>query len=98
MPTDLDVYFSMFKQWMKEHSRKSLAFDLHWLRAPFWKNISGSQAKKHISKNIESLVNEIYKFQAGLTPPITSELFVTRENKYKFRNFQALESSYKQTV
>ena len=38
------------------------------------------------------------KFQAGLTPPIMSDLFVTRENKYKFRNFQALESSYKQTV
>ena len=84
MPTDLDVYFSIFKQWMKEHSRKSLAFDLHWLRAPFWNNINGSQAKKHISKNVESLVYEIYKF--------------TRENKYKFRNFQALESSYKQTV
>ena len=31
-------------------------------------------------KNIEPLAIEIYKFQAGLTPPIMSDLFVTREN------------------
>ena len=27
-----------------------------------------------------------------------SDLFVTRENKYNLRNFQALESSHKRTV
>ena len=28
LPTDLDVYFSIFKQCIKQHSRKSLTFDL----------------------------------------------------------------------
>ena len=41
---------------------------------------------------------EIYKFQAGLTPPIMSDLFVTRENIYNLRNFQELEYSLKRTV
>ena len=46
----------------------------------------------------ESLAVEIYKFQAGLTPIIMSDLFTTRENKYSLRNFQALKSSHKRTV
>ena len=46
----------------------------------------------------ESLAVEIYKFQAGLTPLIMSDLFTTRENKYSLRNFQALKSSHKRTV
>ena len=49
-------------------------------------------------KNIESLAIEIYKFQAGLTPPIMSDLFVTRENNYNLRNSQELESSLKRIV
>ena len=49
-------------------------------------------------KNIESLAIETYKFQAGLTPPIMSDLFVTRENNYNLRHFQELESSHKRTV
>ena len=49
--------------------------------------------KKSIhQRNIESLATGIYKFQADLTPLITSDLFVTRENNYNFRNFQELES------
>ena len=52
----------------------------------------------HLSKNVESLAIEIYKFQAGLTPPIMSDLFVTRENNYNLRNFQELESSLRRTV
>ena len=52
----------------------------------------------HLSKNVESLAIEIYKFQAGLTPPIMSDLFVTRENIYNLRNFQELEYSLKRTV
>ena len=36
--------------------------------------------------------------QAGLKPPIMSDLFVTKENKYNLRNFQELESSVKRTV
>ena len=35
LPTYLDVYLSIFKQYIEQHSRKSLAFDLQWLRAPF---------------------------------------------------------------
>ena len=35
--------------------------------------------QKATSKNIESLAIEIYKFQAGLTPPIMSDLLATRE-------------------
>ena len=49
-------------------------------------------------KNIESLAIEINKFQAGLTPPIMSNLFVTRENNYNLRNFQELESLLRRTV
>ena len=49
--------------------------------------------KKSIhQRNIESLATGIYKFQADLTQPITSDLFVTRENNYNLRNFQELES------
>ena len=35
--------------------------------------------QKATSKNIESLAIEIYKFQAGLTSPIMSDLLATRE-------------------
>ena len=43
--------------------------------------------------NIELLVIEIFKFQAGLAPPIMSDLFVARGNNYNLRKFQASESS-----
>ena len=52
----------------------------------------------HLSKNVESLAIDIYKFQAGLTPPIMSDLFVTTENIYNLRNFQEFEYSLKRTV
>ena len=35
LPTDLDVFFSIFKQCIKQHSRKSLTSDLQGLRATF---------------------------------------------------------------
>ena len=38
-------------------------------------------------KNIRSLAIKIYKFQAGLTTPIMSDLFVTREKTYNLINF-----------
>ena len=38
------------------------------------------------------------KFQAALTPPIMSDLFVTTENNFNLRNFQALKSLHKRTV
>ena len=54
--------------------------------------LEGNKQKK---RNVFYLLAiEIYKFQAGLTPPIMSDLFVTKENKYNLRNFEALESSY----
>ena len=49
-------------------------------------------------KNIEPLAIEIYKFQAGLAPPIMCDLFATRKNNSNLRNFQELESSLKRTV
>ena len=33
--TDLGAYLSIFKQYIKQHSRKSVAFDLQWLKALF---------------------------------------------------------------
>ena len=47
---------------------------------PFDRMLDDNKQKKHTSKNIESLAIEIYKFRGGLTPPIMSGLFVTREN------------------
>ena len=65
---------------------------------PFDRILEDNKQKSIHQKNIESLAIEIYKFQAGLAPPIMSDLFVTRENNYNLRNFQELESSLKRTV
>ena len=68
------------------------------LQAPFDRLLEDNKQKIMHQKNIESLAIEIYKFQAGLTAPIMSDLFVTKENNYNLRNFQGLESSLKRTV
>ena len=65
---------------------------------PFDRILEDNKQKSIHQKNIESLAIEIYKFQAGLAPPIMSDLFVTRENNYNLRNFQELESSLRRTV
>ena len=65
---------------------------------PFDRILEDNKQKSIHQKNIESLAIEIYKFQAGLTPPIMSDLFFSRENDYNLRNFQELESSLKRTV
>ena len=67
---------------------------------PFDRILEDSKQKSIHQKILESLAIEIYKFQAGLTPLITSDLFVTRKIKYNLsiRNFQEFESSLKQTV
>ena len=64
---------------------------------PFERILEDNKQKSIHQKNIETLDIEIYKFQAGLTPPppIMSDLFVTRQNNYNLRNFQELESSLK---
>ena len=62
---------------------------------PFGRILEDKKQKSIHQKNIESLAIEIYKFQAGLIPPIMSDPFVTRENNYNFRNFQELESSFR---
>ena len=49
--------------------------------------LQNSKQKSIHQNNIGSLAIEIYKFQADLTPPIVSDLFVTRENNYSLRNF-----------
>ena len=46
---------------------------------PFDKILENNKQKSIHQKNIESLAIEIYKFQAGLTPSIMSDLFVTRK-------------------
>ena len=63
---------------------------------PFDRILEDNKQKSIHLKNIELSAIEIYKFQAGLTPPIMSDLLVTRENNYNLRNFQELESSLKQ--
>ena len=65
---------------------------------PFDRILEDNKQKSIHQKNIESLAIEIYKFQAGLTPPIMSDLFVTRENNYNLRNLRELESPLKRTV
>ena len=62
---------------------------------PFVIILEDNKQESTHQKNIESLVIEANKFQTGSTSPIMRELFVTRENKYNLRNFQALESSLK---
>ena len=55
--------------------------------------------KKIIHQNsLESLAKEIYKFLYGLSPPIMSDAFMTRNNKYNLRNFQCLYSRNKRTA
>ena len=65
---------------------------------PFDGILENNKQKSIHQKNIESLAIELYKFQAGLTLPIMSDLFFTRENSYNLRNFQEAESSLKRTV
>ena len=48
---------------------------------PFDRILEANKQKNIHQKNIELLTIEIYKFQAVLTPPIMSDLFVTREKK-----------------
>ena len=65
---------------------------------PFDRILEDNKQRSIHQKNIESLAIQIYKFQAGLTPLIISDLFVTRENNYNLRNCQELESSLKRTA
>ena len=67
-------------------------------KLPFDRILEDNKQKRIHQKNIESLAIEIYKFQAGLTPPIMMDLFVTRESNYNLRNFEEFESLLKQTV
>ena len=81
------IYFILY------NSRKSPTFDLQWLRAPVDWILEDDKEKSIHQKNTKLLAIKIYKFQAGLTPPIMRDLFVTKENKYNIRNFQVLEFS-----
>ena len=56
-------------------------------KLPFGRIFEHNKQKSMHQKIIESLAIEIYRFQEDLTPPIMSDLFVTRENKYNLRNF-----------
>ena len=98
MPTDPDVYFSIFKQYIKEHPQKNVTFDLQYYELPFDRIFEDNKQKNIHQKNIEPLAIESYKIQAGLTPPIMSDLYVTKDNNYNLRNFQELKSSHKRKV
>ena len=76
--------------------QESLIYNVYEL--PFGIILEDNKQKSIHQKNIESLATEIYKFQAGLTPTIMSDLFLARENNYNLRNFQELESSLRRTV
>ena len=65
---------------------------------PFDRILEDNKQNSIHQKNIESLAIAIYKFLAGLTSPIMSDLFVTKENNCNLRNYQVLKSSHKQTV
>ena len=49
-------------------------------------------------KNIEFLAIEIYKFQNGLSLPITSDILISRQNIFNLQKFQELSTSTKNIV
>ena len=61
---------------------------------PFERILEDNKQKRIHRKKIESLAIEIYKFQAGLTPPIMSDLIVTRENNYNPTNSEIWDRNY----
>ena len=75
--------------------KRTLRFIYNDCELPFNRILEENKQKIIHQKNAESLALEIYKLQAVLASPIMSDPFVTRENKYNLRNFQALESSQK---
>ena len=55
--------------------------------------------EKTIHQNsVGSLAKETYKFLYGLSPPVMSDAFMTRNNKYNLRNFQCLHPRNKRTA
>ena len=52
--------------------------------------LEDNKQKSIYQKYIESSAIESYKFQAGLTLPIMTDLFASMENKDNLINFQAL--------
>ena len=91
-------YLSTFKQCIKQIHERALRLIYNDYELPFDRISEDNKQKSIDQKNTESLTIDIYKFQAGLIPPIMSDLFVTRENNYNLRNFQELESSVRRTV
>ena len=49
-------------------------------------------------KNLEFLAIKIYKFRNGLSPPITNDIFFSKQNICNLRKFQELSTSTKNTV
>ena len=93
----------MFTSWYLNNAlnsihERALRLIYNDYRLPFGRILEDNKQKSIHQKNIKSLVIQIYKFQAGLTPPIMSDLFVTKDNNYNLRNFQELKSLHKRTV
>ena len=56
---------------------------------PFTELLSINNEVSIHNKNIQTLLIEVYKNLNGLSPPIMSGLFTTRENIYNLRNFES---------
>ena len=103
MPTNLCIYFACF--WSKvltdQFGRKVKinCCPLIWMFSA--RSLNNSLNYIHesymLSKNLECITKEIYKFHHGLAPPIM-KVFQIRENVYKLRNFQAFFFNNKEIV
>ena len=49
-------------------------------------------------RNLKFLLNEVYKFLNGLSPPIMNEVFQTKDCPYDLRNPRILSSKHKSTI
>ena len=49
-------------------------------------------------RNLKFLLNEVYKFLNGLSPPIMNEVFQTNDCPYDLRNPRILASKHKSTI
>ena len=49
-------------------------------------------------RNIQTLLNEVFKIKKGFSPPIMVSILKGRNNTYNIRNFQEFETERKTTV
>ena len=100
LPTFMDVLFTLVKQFdycNKIHERAlSLTSEINDI--PFNELLSINNEVYIHNKNIQTLLIDVYKDLIGLSPPIMSDLFTTKENIYNLRNFRGLYCEKKKTI